>query len=223
MFYIMPYRTYALNQNEINGIPTFATSIENIIVNYIATISKKEKQNTITRAEQSYTGYQQLSGIFTDDKTLVEKNKILNWIYNNNEYSEQEDYYYDNFKTYVTLDLTTLIFYYTQKQIKSIYEITTFEKMIDEKGDSYYVGIDKADRIIECRLSNIKSVTIETEETTPVKIDYIDNKGSTVVYVGPTSRYTLNPSEDLIKSISFVRPSYAIIDFVFTSTQTIKE
>lgn len=223
MFYIMPYRTYALNQNEINGIPTFATSIENIIVNYIATISKKEKQNTITRAEQSYTGYQQLSGIFTDDKTLVEKNKILNWIYNNNEYSEQEDYYYDNFKTYVTLDLTTLIFYYAQKQIKSIYEITTFEKMIDEKGDSYYVGIDKADRIIECRLSNIKSVTIETEETTPVKIDYVDNKGSTVVYVGPTSRYTLNPSEDLIKSISFVRPSYAIIDFVFTSTQTIKE
>lgn len=223
-FYIMPYRTYALNQDEISGIPAFATSIENIIINYIATISKKEKQYTITKATESYVGYQQLSGIFTDDKTLVEKNKILNWIYDNNKYSEQEDYYYDNFKTYVTLDLTTLIFYYAQQQIKNIYGIkTTFEKMTDEKGDDYYVGIDRADRIIECRLSNIKSVTIETEETTPVKIDYKDNKGSTIIYVGPTGRYTLNPSEDLIKNISFVRPSCAIIDFVFTSTQTIKE
>lgn len=221
-FYIMPYRTYALNQHEISGIPTFATLVENIIINYIATISKKEKQHTIIRAEESYIGYQQLSGIFTNDKKLIEKNKILNWIYDNNEYSEQENYYYDNYKTYVSLDLILLIFYYAQKQIKNIYHIDKFEKMIDEKGDNYYIGIDNAKRLIECKLNNIKSITIETKEITPLKIDY-KNNDTEIIYVGPTSRYTLNPSEDLISGISFVEPSYAIIDVIFTSVQTIKE
>lgn len=222
-FYIMPYRVYALNQNELSGIPTFKTSTENIIINYIATISKKEKQHTIIKATESYVGYQQLSGVFTNDKSLVEKNKILNWVYNNGNYSEQEDYYYDDYKTYVTLDLTLLILYYAQKQIKNIYNITSnFEKITDEKGDTYYVGINDTKEIIECRLNNIKSVTIETEEATPIKIGYQGNK-SAIIYVGPTGRYTLNPSKDLINSISFVRPSYAIIDTVFTSVQTIKE
>lgn len=218
--YIMPHRIFAINNQDMI-ISALETTQEDIIFNYTCTLTKKEKKNTITIGTESYTGYQQLAGIFTNDKEFIAEKRILNGYFDN----EVELYKIPSNPNdiYTTLNLEELILYFAQEHIKTIYELNNLVHYIGEnEQDSYYYGTDGAGRLIECKLNVINSVVIEAEPGTKV----ILNKGykeEMAIYIGDTGKYIIKPSVDLIYGIEFAKTTYAIIDFTFTSVQTIKE
>lgn len=220
LIYIMPHKIFAINKEDVQ-ISELSTEQDDIIFNYTCTLVKKEKKNVSIVSNESYTGYQQLSGIFTNNKDFIKEKRIFNGYFDDNVELYEILSTPDNI--YTTLNLEILMLYFAQKHIKTIYEL---DSLIHYKGtngdDDYYYGTDSSGHLIQCALSTINSVSIEADLGTGI----ILNKGydsESTIYIGSTGKYILNPSKDLIKGIEFVKPTRAIIDFVFTSTQTIRE
>lgn len=164
-----------------------------IVLNYVYTYIQEQdessQENYVIEANRLWG---QFHGIFSStDENLKEFNFY---------YQDSPTYEYeiaDNiYKTKNILDLVEE----KAKQEIMRRENTTFEK---DKNNWWVNG----DRSIFYRLDQIMKIDIQAAAGTMLTINSKD------FTIGPTGRYTLNPSIDLIESIAFKNPCFAIIDY----------
>lgn len=105
--------------------------------------------------------------------------------------------------------------FYRQNILDSIVqdlERQIYNKYPNKINATFYKKFSETSPISTYRIGEILSISIEANEYTVLKIVNQDGTESRI-QLGPTEKYILNPAADLIKSISFENPSYAIIDY----------
>ena len=199
-----------------------------IIFNYIVKVKKVENTEKVVQGIDTTISWGQIAGIFSSNKNVLENYnynynnfdyEIPNIIYVNKGTAEEPileySYSFDNsaYNLYKTENIFDVIKNETKKQVEKIYS-THFENY-DEKTDTWDDGS------LYYNFNDIIKISIEARKGTTLKIKDLKGIEKTII-VGPTEKYTLNPSVELISYLTFEDSAFAIIDYKCSSIQTRK-
>ena len=220
---VMPKRIYQLTEN-VRSIELTAAA-RPIIINYICELTQIEDSSVpIISAIDTTRIWGQISGVFTCSDRLL---KAYNYNYASGDtyrvynprgdtstiiYDSQGDIIVDdsNYNVYNTINIYDIIKQETQKQVELMYN-TKFK--VNEDGDL-------TDGSIFYNFGKITLFDIEAEPGTVLRIG--KTKADAInVQIGPTGRYTLNPSDNLIEYIELVRKDSRLQDQIVEKPQYI--
>lgn len=215
--------------NSFNGLNDIILEYSTpIIFNYIAKVKKVENTEKVVQGIDTTISWGQIAGIFSSNENVLENYnyhynnfdyEIPNIIYVNKGTAEEPileySYSFDNsaYNLYKTENIFDVIKNETKKQVEKIYN--TQLKNYDEKTDTWDDGS------LYYNFNDIINISIEARKGTTLKIRDLKGVEKTII-VGPTERYTLNPSVELISYLTFEDSAFAIIDYKCSSIQTRK-
>lgn len=222
---VAPNRVYHLNEN-VNSLSVSASSVP-IVVNYVCQLNQVEDVSVgVVSAIDASRIWGQISGIFTGTDGVL---KFYNYDYRNSETyrifnnvppnmekflvkDKQGDTIVDNttFNLYKTINIYEIIKEETQKQVELIYN-THFELNDDGQltdGEIYYT------------FSDIVLLDIEADEGTTLLISSSpDGSNPSIIKIGPTGRYTLNPLDNMVKYIALESAQFCVINYKCLTNQ----
>lgn len=222
---VAPNRVYHLNEN-VNSLSLSASSVP-IIVNYVCQLNQVEDVSVgVVSAIDASRIWGQISGIFTGTDGVL---KFYNYDYRNSETyrifsnvppnmekflvkDKQGDTIVDNttFNLYKTINIYEIIKEETQKQVELIYN-THFELNDDGQltdGEIYYT------------FSDIVLLDIEADEGTTLLISSSpDGSDTSIIKIGSTGRYTLNPLDNMVKYIALESAQFCVINYKCLTNQ----
>lgn len=222
---VAPNRVYHLNEN-VNSLSLSASSVP-IIVNYVCQLNQVEDVSVgVVSAIDASRIWGQISGIFTGTDGVL---KFYNYDYRNSETyrifsnvppnmekflvkDKQGDTIVDNttFNLYKTINIYEIIKEETQKQVELIYN-THFELNDDGQltdGEIYYT------------FSDIVLLDIEADEGTTLLISSSpDGSDPSIIKIGSTGRYTLNPLDNMVKYIALESAQFCVINYKCLTNQ----
>ena len=222
---VAPNRVYHLNEN-VNSLSLSASSVP-IIVNYVCQLNQVEDVSVgVVSAIDASRIWGQISGIFTGTDGVL---KFYNYDYRNSETyrifsnvppnmekflvkDKQGDTIVDNttFNLYKTINIYEIIKEETQKQVELIYN-THFELNDDGQltdGEIYYT------------FSDIVLLDIEADEGTTLLISSSpDGSNPSIIKIGSTGRYTLNPLDNMVKYIALESAQFCVINYKCLTNQ----
>lgn len=195
-----------------------------VIVNYVCglRIQESSTEGVITSISTSRI-WNQVAGVFTGTASVLETYDY-NYaasstyrIYNPEPdstviYDAQGNVVVDNttYNVYKTINIYDVIKQDAQRQVELIYD-TKFTEQEGEyltDGSIYYLFDD------------IISFDIEADEGTVLYIGQnSDGSDATIVRIGPTGRYTLDPSENLIRYIALATSQFCVINYKCLTNQ----
>ena len=222
---VAPNRVYHLNEN-VNSLSLSASSVP-IVVNYVCQLNQVEDVSVgVVSAIDASRIWGQISGIFTGTDGVL---KFYNYDYRNSETyrifsnvppnmekflvkDKQGDTIVDNttFNLYKTINIYEIIKEETQKQVELIYN-THFELNDDGQltdGEIYYT------------FSDIVLLDIEADEGTTLLISSSpDGSDPSIIKIGSTGRYTLNPLDNMVKYIALESAQFCVINYKCLTNQ----
>lgn len=155
-----------------------------------------DDKRSIKAVEDKQT-WNQLSGVFTDSP-----NVLSNYNYR---YLDEKTYKIENnedgilqrkYNVYSSLNLLDII----KEQMRL--EIAGASYVLDSAtGD--YIENNKT-----YRFTGLSSIDIETEAGTQLRVN------NRMIVVGPTCHYCVDPALELIETIEFIEPTYAIVNYI---------
>lgn len=226
---IMPNRMYKINEIEEDVQSIKLKYTQPIIVNYICDlIQVEDKKGGIVSQVDVSRLWGQISGIFTENEKILK-----NYNY---KYAESETYRIYNLHTdgtvikddhgniivdntninlYSTINLFDIIKQECKIQIETNYNIANGFNNYDETTDQWDSNGD-----IYYHFDDLISFDIEAD---PGTILYIGESADNYreIAIGPTGKYTINPSKDMIQYVMFNQPTFAIVNYICNTTQTL--
>lgn len=222
-----PNKVYRLNdiQEEIASIKLKYSGP--LIINYVCELIRveDEAQGVISSIDSSNI-WGQISGIFTETGQVL---KNYNYKYRDSktyriynlleDKSVIKDQYGNiivdntNINLYKTMNLIDIIKQETKKQVELIYDIPNGFTNYNEETDEWDNGT------VFYHFNSILMIDIEADPGTILQIG--ENKRE--ISIGPTGKYTINPSENQVGYISFKYPSFAIINYKCITNQQIMQ
>ena len=195
-----------------------------VIINYICglRIQENSTEGVITSISTSRI-WNQVAGLFTGTDSVLETYDY-NYaasstyrIYNPNPdntvtYDAQGNVLVDNttYNVFKTVNIYEVIKQDAQKQVELIYDT----KFTEQEGD--YL----TDGSIYYRFDDIISFDLEADEGTILYVGKAtDGSDATIVRIGPTGRYTIDPSENLIRYIALKNPQFCVVNYKCLTNQ----
>lgn len=187
-----------------------------VLINYKADAILVESKEKRVTSVSNVTSRGQLAGVFTETK----------------EYLDTYDYLRDKTKLEVfELNRYRMGGLYQTKNILSMIKEDTLKNLyhvspsIGEDGLTEYVSQtgEWTNGTYYYRFGDLKSISIEADKQTEIRITYAPNNYENIHIIGPTELYTVNPAKERITSISFVEPTFAIINYECEGIITTKE
>ena len=195
-----------------------------VIVNYVCglRIQESSTEGVITSISTSRI-WNQVAGVFTGTAEVLETYDY-NYaasptyrIYNPEPdstviYDAQGNVVVDNttYNVYSTINIYDVIKQDAQRQVELIYDT----KFTEQEGE--YL----TDGRIYYLFGDIISFDIEADEGTVLYIGQNgDGSNATIVRIGPTGRYTLDPSENLIRYIALATSQFCVINYKCLTNQ----
>lgn len=195
-----------------------------VIINYVCGLRIQENSTAgvITSISTSRI-WNQVAGVFTGTDSVLETYDY-NYaasstyrIYNPNPdssviYNAQGDVLVDNttYNVFKTINIYEVIKQDAQKQVELIYDT----KFTEQEGD--YL----TDGSIYYRFDDIIAFDLEADEGTILYIGKAtDGSDAMIVRIGPTGRYTIDPSENLIRYIALKSPQFCVINYKCLTNQ----
>lgn len=185
-----------------------------IIINFTCEAVQEEDISLIVESIDTSLVWGQLAGIFTSSYDIL---KNYDYLYQENSsyripmLNKDNFYYENNFSVFKTENIFDIIKEYSKREIEINYGVSFSEYIEDtdtwSDGSVYYNFLD------------IDVIEIEADQGTMLEI--VNNENiKTYISIGPSEKYILNPALSLIKKISFVKPTYAIINYQCSTMQT---
>lgn len=195
-----------------------------VIINYVCglRIQENSTEGAITSISTSRI-WNQVAGVFTGTDSVLETYDY-NYaasstyrIYNPNPdntviYDAQGNVLVDNttYNVFKTVNIYEVIKQDAQKQVELIYDT----KFTEQEGD--YL----TDGSLYYRFDDIIAFDLEADEGTILYIGKAtDGSDATIVRIGPTGRYTLDPSENLIRYIALKSPQFCVVNYKCLTNQ----
>lgn len=195
-----------------------------VIINYICGLRLQENstKGVITSISTSRI-WNQVAGVFTGTDSVLETYDYnyaassIYRIYNPNPdntvtYDAQGNVLVDNttYNVFKTVNIYEVIKQDAQKQVELIYDT----KFTEQEGD--YL----TDGSIYYRFDDIISFDLEADEGTILYVGKAtDGSDATIVRIGPTGRYTIDPSENLIRYIALKNPQFCVVNYKCLTNQ----
>lgn len=187
-----------------------------IIINFTCTAVQEEDVSLIVEAIDTSLVWGQLAGVFTSNYDIL---KNYDYLYQElpgyriPQLNEKDFKYENNFAVFKTENIFDIIKSYSKKEIEINYGIT-------EGFNNYTPSTDTwDDGIVFYNFLDIEMIEIEADEGSQLKLT--TNLGQEIIVtIGPSEKYVLNPSINMIKGLSFVKPTYAIINYKCSTMQT---
>ena len=195
-----------------------------VVINYICglRIQENSTEGVITSISTSRI-WNQVAGVFTGTDSVLETYDY-NYaasstyrIYNPNPdntvtYDAQGNVLVDNttYNVFRTVNIYEVIKQDAQKQVELIYNT----KFTEQEGD--YL----TDGSIYYRFDDIISFDLEADEGTILYVGKAtDGSDAIIVRIGPTGRYTIDPSENLIRYIALKNPQFCVVNYKCLTNQ----
>lgn len=195
-----------------------------VIINYVCSLRIQENstEGVITSISTSRI-WNQVAGVFTGTDSVLETYDY-NYaasstyrIYNPNPdntviYDAQGNVLVDNttYNVFKTVNIYEVIKQDAQKQVELIYDT----KFTEQEGD--YL----TDGSLYYRFDDIIAFDLEADEGTILYIGKAtDGSDATIVRIGPTGRYTIDPSENLIRYIALKSPQFCVVNYKCLTNQ----
>lgn len=195
-----------------------------VIINYICGLRLQENstKGVITSISTSRI-WNQVAGVFTGTDSVLETYDYnyaassIYRIYNPNPdntvtYDAQGNVLVDNttYNVFKTVNIYEVIKQDAQKQVELIYDT----KFTEQEGD--YL----TDGSIYYRFDDIISFDLEADEGTILYVGKAtDGSDATIVRIGSTGRYTIDPSENLIRYIALKNPQFCVVNYKCLTNQ----
>ena len=195
-------RVYTLRDMEITSM--YLQYDEAIVLNYTCEVDVEENPEMIDKSITTTTMWDQLAGIFTETGIIL-----------NN--------YDGSWKQSPTLEVQPIEEHkiaglYKSKNILNIIKEKTKEDVERNEGVTFTEYNEEtnewstADHTLYYTFGEIVSIQIEADRGTMMNLG-THEEPETIIMIGGSNKYVLRPSESLINYISFINPTYAIIDF----------
>lgn len=195
-----------------------------VIINYVCGLRIQENSTVgvITSISTSRI-WNQVAGVFTGTDSVLETYDY-NYaasstyrIYNPNPdntiiYDDQGNVLVDNttYNVFKTVNIYEVIKQDAQKQVELIYDT----KFTEQEGD--YL----TDGSLYYRFDDIIAFDLEADEGTILYIGKAtDGSDATIVRIGLTGRYTIDPSENLIRYIALKSPQFCVVNYKCLTNQ----
>lgn len=195
-----------------------------VIINYVCGLRIQENsiEGVITSISTSRI-WNQVAGVFTGTDSVLETYDY-NYaasstyrIYNPNPdntviYDAQGNVLVDNttYNVFKTVNIYEVIKQDAQKQVELIYDT----KFTEQEGD--YL----TDGSIYYRFDDTIAFDLEADEGTILYIGKAtDGSDATIVRIGPTGRYTIDPSENLIRYIALKSSQFCVVNYKCLTNQ----
>lgn len=187
-----------------------------IIINFTCTAVQEEDISLIVESIDTSLVWGQLAGIFTSSYDILKNYDYLYQdipTYRIPQLNKDNFHYENNFTVFKTENIFDIIKEHSKKEIELNY-------VIEGGFINYSPDTDTWDNgIVFYNFLDIDMIEIEADEGTMLKIKNDQDK-EILVTIGPSEKYILNPSLAMIKGISFVKPTYAIINYKCSTMQT---
>lgn len=189
-----------------------------VLINYTCEVVPVEKISQSAIAVETSRIWGQLRGIFTETAEILNNYnyKYLLGDYQLENLDTKEDNFLINpeanasYNVYRTENLLDIIKQKAKEQITKIYSAqwTSESSMISS---NYYWNYDFLD---------VLAIEIEANPGTVLLLNQEDAQTKVSVIIGPTGKYTVNPAEKKIETISFEDPTYALVNYKVLTRQT---
>lgn len=187
-----------------------------IIINFTCTAVQEEDVSLIVESIDTSLVWGQLAGIFTSSYDILKNYDYLYQdisTYRIPQLNKNNFHYENNFTVFKTENIFDIIKEHSKKEIELNY-------FIEDGFTNYSPDTDTWDNgIVFYNFLDIEMIEIEADEGTILKI-INDQDKEVLVTIGPSEKYILNPSLAMIKGLSFIKPSYAIINYKCSTMQT---
>lgn len=187
-----------------------------IIINFTCTAVQEEDISLIVESIDTSLVWGQLAGIFTSNYDILKNYDYLYQdipTYRIPQLNNQDFKYENNFTIFKTENILDIIKEHSRKEIEINYNI-------DGGFNNYVSATDTWDNgIVFYNFLDIDMIEIEADEGSQLKLT-TDLNQEIIVTIGASEKYIVNPALNMIKAISFIKPTYSIVNYKCSTMQT---
>lgn len=188
-----------------------------VLINYKADATLVETKEKRVTSVANITSKGQLAGVFTDTKSYLD---MYDYLRDKTKLEVFELNRYHMGGLYQTKDIFATI---KEDTLKNLYHVTP-SIGLDTPLTEYVPQTNEwTNGTYYYRFGDLKSISIESDKQTEIRITYAPDNYERVHIIGPTELYTVNPAEARITSIKFEEPTFAIINYECEGIITTKE